>query len=769
MQNNFVEEDEIDLKELFRVIGRYKKSIALFTVLVTLISTIYAFYQPNVYQASSSIQIGSQSKMPNSNDILQDALMGGGGSNDIDTEIAIVKSRFLVLDAMKSVDLATQIWGVDALYRSISLYKDSPFDINLSKGFELLFEIKPINKNFYDLYVSGKNSDGTKISYEGKQKFGDRIKSKYFDLSIRLNNKPIKYSKYKFIIHDKNYFADIVRNKSLSVAQLGKKANIIKVSYNDNVAERAKEFVDALSRAYLKQNIELKTKDATKTLEFIDSQLSTIQKSLQSSEKSIEEFKTKTKTADITLSTEHLSKTLGEYESKVGILDMQVKILQDIYKKVKRGKGLDTLTLVGVGLNNADGMSDLIKQLQDAKIKRTALLREYTYEYPEVKKLTTQIINLRRIIKQSVQNILKGVEQKRKLLISQMSRYQNELKRLPKVQQNYLTLERRFAFNEKFYTYLLQKKTETEIKKAATVSQNRIIDSALLPQKPIKPKRKLIIAVGLILGLILGLVLAFVRNFLDATIKSSEDVEKATNAPIVATIPKYKTKSKDQRELVVLDRPKSSVAESFRTFRTNLQFMIEGDKATVVAVTSTVAAEGKTSTLANLGAVLQMVGKRVIILNFDLRKPTLHTIFNLPNSKGLSAYLSGHAQMNEIIQKTKIENLDIISAGAVPPNPSELISSPKTKGLIDELKNNYDYILLDTPPVGLVTDARVLLTQSDVALYVVKAEYSKKEFIKSINKLYTEKDIKNFGVIINGIKAGEGYGYGYGYGYYEDK
>ena len=763
MQKNHIEEDEIDLKDIFRTISRYKFTIILTVIIGTLLSAVFAYYKSNIYQASSTIQVSTTNSKVNSNDILQDAIMGGVVSSDIDTEMAILKSRSLIQEAMNSIDLVTHIWEVNKFKKKTELFLDSPIVIDMKKGQGYLFKATPINDKSYNLEVKGVTKNGIKFEYKGTKLFGKEVKHRNFEFTITKTGSPKIGVEYQFIVYEPNYYADELSKKSISVSQLGKKANILKLSYKDSVPLRAKQFVDTLSHVYMKQNIELKTKEATQTLKFVNKQLDIIEANLKKSEKKLEEFKTKEKTIDISMTAEQISKTLSEYEAKLSIIDMQISILKNTLNKIKKGVGLDTLTIVGLDIDGADGISGLIKNLQQAMLERRALLSDFTMIHPKVKKITTRIANLKRMIRQSISNILKSLKQKRNLIKRQMAKYQKQLQKLPKIQQNYLGLERKFTFNEKFYTYLLEKRTETQIKKAATVSQNRIVDKALLPKEPIKPNRKLIVAVGLILGFILGIFIAFLRAFLDNKILSVDDIEKNTNVPVIATIPKYKTK-KGERRLLVINRPKSSVAEAFRTLRTNLQFMTKGEGSKVIAVTSTVASEGKTSIASNLGAVIQMLGKKVIILNFDLRKPTLHTLFDLPNTKGLSIYLSGHAKLNEIIIHTNIENLDIITAGTVPPNPSELINSDKAIELIEKLKKEYDYVILDTPPIGLVTDARILLTNSDAVLYVMRAEYSKKDFIKSINNIHKEGDVKSMGIVLNGVEAG----HGYGYGYYED-
>ncbi|OYY25783.1 MAG: hypothetical protein B7Y63_09920 [Sulfurovum sp. 35-42-20] len=318
------------------------------------------------------------------------------------------------------------------------------------------------------------------------------------------------------------------------------------------------------------------------------------------------------------------------------------------------------------------------------------------------------------------------------------------------------------------YSYLLEKRSETAIIKASTVSKNRIIDRALLPEFPIKPKRKLIVLVGLILGLILGIALAFLREFLDDRIKEEEDVTKHTNVPILGNIPHIK---ESNEKVFVSSSPKSAIAESFRNLRTNLQFMAKGTQGHVIAVTSTVGGEGKTTVCINLGAIMSMSDKKTVILNLDMRKPTLHQRFGLTNEHGMSTLLAGRTKLADAIQHTEYANLDVISSGPVPPNPSELIQSELMEKILEKLREVYDVVILDTPPVGLVTDARTLMHFADTSIYVVRAGYSKKVFLKNVEKISTFKDISGLGILLNDAKMHKnnyGYGYGYGYGYYEE-
>ena len=739
------------------IISKYKYIIALFTILGMILSAIYIYYKPKIYEATSSIQLNVESKNIEGADILTGAIFGTKAS-DIDTAKEVIKSRAIILETLNKVDLTKRVYGINRFFKSIELYEDIPFNIKLDKGYGTIFTLYLIDNDHFHLKAKGVDNSGKKFEYSGDFNFNQTIKNRYFTLTLIKNGKEFTYSKYRFIVDSPIFTAEDIVTNSLSVSRRSKKANILDISFQDTIPIRAKEFVNELTNVYLKRNIEQKTLNATNTLKFINQQLKILQGNLKRSQKNIEEFKSKSNTIDIKLSTQEISKKVSDYDSKIAIINMKISILKDIINKIKRGKNLSTITLVGLGVDSKS-VNELTRELQQALLDRKSLLADYTPAHPVVKKLTERIENLKAIIKESIKNMIKTLNAQKDILLSQKSHYSKDLKKLPKVEQNYLTLQREFSFNNKFYTYLLEKKTETEIKKAATANQYKVLDYAITPQIPIKPKKKLIITVGTMMGAMVGLLVAFLLNLKDNTIKDESEITKQIEAPIVATIPKSKELNNN---LVVLSKPKSAIAESFRLLRTNLQFLISEDRGSIISITSTVSGEGKTYISSNLAASLVMLDKRVIIINFDLRKPTLHKIFDVPNGYGLSGYLSNQIGLEKILKHTNIDNLDIITAGAIPPNPSELINSKKAEELLERLKKYYDYIILDTPPVGIVTDARVLIKRSNLTLYIVRANYTKKEYLKILKDI-KDKVSNSFGIVLNDAKMDIDSNYGYNY------
>jgi len=756
--NSNMEIEELKFSDLLLVIKRYKYLILLITIFSILISVAISYYKPNVYKAQATIEISRNPKPSGGvQDMLQSALMGSSGS-DVETQKAILKSRMVILDVMKKVNVTAHIWAVNRFYKREEIYLNTPIKVKIYKGLGIKFKLLPINDNIFQLEFKTRRADGSKVNYKKILHFNKIEGNEDFKLKVVRTKLPISAKYYEFIIYDPQVYADILRKTKIKIFQLEDKSNILGISYEDNVAQRATKFVNTLAKVYMKKTVDYKTQQAKQTLDFINKQLEIIKKELKKSELDIRKFKIQKKTIDIQLTATQTSKALSDYENKMGILNMQISILQSVYNKIKRGADLSTLSLVDIGLDKGI-TSFLINELQKDILDRKALLRRYTPAYPDVQKLSIRIKSLKRTIRASIYNMLKNLNTKKAILKKQMAVYQRKLEDFPKMQQDYLTLQRKFEFNSKLYNYLLEKKTEAEIKKAAIMNQNRIIDLSISPEEESKKSIVMVALFGLLEGLVIGIILSFVLDFFDGKIKSEEDIKKITSAPILASIPKIKLK--DNKQLMLDEDSPKELLEGFRILRTNLELMIENENTKVITVVSNTEKEGKTTIAINLAHSLQMIDKRVLILNLDLRKPINSDSSN--NSLGLSDYLLGKARLDDILKHTKYNNLDIIVSGTSINNPSELISSHKLKELIERLKKHYEYIILDTPPIGLYTDTRVLFKQSDIVLYIVRANYSKKEFVKSIDKLYSKKYIKKFGIILNATKDVKGHRYIYGY------
>ncbi len=762
--------DEIDLKDVFRTILRYKVSIILISMIFLIASAIFAYYKPNVYASNSSIEIMDENNgRVDSTDFMLKAF--GGSSANIENELAVIQSRFIIQAALEKLNLTTNYYKINKVLKKTELYKDSPFIVNIKILEDVMYsktlELIPRSENSFSLIIKPVSiysikgmlarlnikplEEDDKVQYNKVHKYGEEISTPWFTFTIdRISN--TESGKYSFNFTKNDDLYDRYAS-GLSASQVSEYASVLNLSFQDNVSLRAKEILNAITESYIYQGIEQKTKVAELTLGFIDSQLDSINKRLKNSETNLENFKSRNDVVDLSGKASIAASKVAEYEAQKLELQTEINILTNLKHFIDKNNDLSGLT-VGT-INFADNtLGSLVTNLQTMTNTKNNLLVDFTELHPEVQKLTKNISSMRRSIKTALRSSLGQLYQRKSDLTRMINKYNKSLESLPSQEKELARLSRPFNVNQKIYEYLLQKKAETAILKSSTISNARVLDAARDENMPIKPKRKLIVLVGLILGLIVGIALAFLREFLVYTVQNAEEVEKYTSLPLYGVIPLNKDKMTQNIFL-----------EAFRNIRTNLQFLPGNEKNQIISVTSSVSGEGKTTITAALAEILARGDKKVIMLDLDLRKASLHKQFEQTNNIGISNYLTLQNTLEDVTKETNIYGLEIITTGPLPPNPSELILSPMFTELLDRLREKYDYIVIDTPPAGLVTDAVIIMNYADISFSVVRANYTRKEFVKNIDRMAKEHSENRMGIILNGTQIGAQYGYGYGASY----
>jgi capsular exopolysaccharide synthesis family protein len=393
--------------------------------------------------------------------------------------------------------------------------------------------------------------------------------------------------------------------------------------------------------------------------------------------------------------------------------------------------------------------------------EKTELLYTVQPENPKVQILDTKIEVTREGLLDYIKNLLINNSINLNEIDNQLAFTEKDLDKLPETERMLISLERKYKVNDQIYTYLLQKRAESAIAKAANVSDNKILDFAIVDNAVlISPKKQSNIIIGLIFGIVFPLTLLVFLDFINNKITTRTEIESKTSVPIISTIGHNNTTI----DIPVFAIPKSSLAESFRGLRTNLQYMLRDKDQKVITITSTISGEGKTFCSSNLAAIFAMAGKKTLLVGLDLRKPKIHKAFNLNNSVGVSTYLIGKTEFREIVQESKIENLFIATSGPIPPNPAELLGSPVMKAFLDEARENFEIIILDTPPFGMVTDSFLISQLSDLTLFIIRQNYSTLNILNLLEEIYQKGEIGQIGLIMNDINK-KGY-YGYGYRYY---
>lgn len=771
-----IKHDQIDLKEVIKSLLRYKWSIISITIIFTFFAMGFAYLKPNIYSSSTTVELNNDKKTSSPTDFMIEAF--GSGVTNVDNEIQIFKSRLLAQKAFGHLDLNTRYF-ISKNYKTTELYKNSPFIVEKMFLDDLLigkrFIVTPIDENSFNLKLEEPSifsikgllkklkvlsySKSELITYNQNHKFGEKIENEYFAITLE-KVYSLENTTYNF-----NFISDIqvynMFKNNISVNQVSRNSSILNISYRDYSSLRAKEILNSLVKAYMEEEVEQKTKEANLTLEFIDAQLDSINERLIKSETKLETFKEKNKVVGLGEQAIKTTEQLSEYQAKLEEVQTEINILSNLQQFIKSNQDLTGLTIGSV--NFADpALGGLVTRLQEEAGKRSSLLVDYTELHPDVQKASQNISSLKRSIKNALRNNLRQLGQRKASLKGIIAKFNKSIATLPKQEKELSRLTRYYSIDEKIYSFLLEKKAETAILKSSTISNSRLLDEAIQNYSPVKPKRTMMVLVGLIMGIIVGLSYAFLREFMNNTVKNSEEVEKLCSIPIYGIIPLNKNKKTSK----ITD-------ESYRAIRTNLQFLPKHEKSNVIAITSSVSGEGKTTISFNLGKIIAQTGKKVIILDLDLRKASLHKEFNIPNNIGISNYLTEQNSLDEVTQNIDNSSLDVITTGTLPPNPSELILTDKMKNFIEILKEKYDYIIFDTPPVGLVTDAMILMNYADINFVVARASYTRKEFVKNLDRLSKEHNQNTFGLILNGVEIGEKYGYGYGssygYGYGNDK
>jgi capsular exopolysaccharide synthesis family protein len=769
--------DEMNLEKLFGTIAKYKWLILFITLFTTLSMVVYLYFTPSVYVSTTILEKTKEDKKSSSGDVLMSAF-SMGTSSKVDKEIELLKTFFINNEALKKVDFSTRIF-VRENYREKEVYLDKPVDIDnieiyndkilnkkltiypQSEGFFLKRESTFFDKikKFFSSSVS-LDLDETKLYF-----YGQDIKNKYFKLTI--HKKQIFSNPVSFIIcgENRNVYDKIIE-KNLHISQLTPSTPLIKISYDDNIPERADRYINALTKSFIEQSILVKNEQNNKILAFIDEQLDTIRFKLKRSENNLEKYRVSNKIIKPSIQANSYIRKISDIEINLSENLLQERLINNLIKFTKNNRNLASIAPSLSGLEDSVTLQ-LVKTLQTLQMKEDEYKLEYTDQFPKLRSVRKRIYYVRQKILSNIKSLKKNISQKRQTLAESKRIYEKKLESLPTKEKTMINIKRDYDVSSSMYNYLLKKRTENQLVVVSTLSDYRIIDFAHSNENAIKPKRLLLTVAALMVGLLLGIIIAVFLEGLNKKIESKEELEELSHFPLYAVIPKVKGK---EVGLEVFNHLNSPFTESFRSLRTNIQAKEKSGTANVVLVSSLIGGEGKTTIVSNLASIFQMAGYKSIILSLDLRKPSLHKAFKISNARGMSGYLQGENSINDIIFKTEHENLHVIPSGPIPNYPAELILSERLKTLIEILKSKYDYIFIDTAPIGLVSDTIHLMKYADLKLIVLREKKAERDFIQNLEKILEKNDIKNIGLILNASlsrKSSTAYGYGYGYGYEE--
>ncbi len=542
-------------------------------------------------------------------------------------------------------------------------------------------------------------------------------------------------------------------------------ASVIDLKITGNNPQKEIDFLNGLIANYQEYDLEKKNLAASKSIEFIENQLSSIRDSLKYFEVELQQFKNKNTMTDLGTEAARLFEKVELLESQRMELDLRKKYFSYLSDYLKNDQTVDQIILPSsVGLADPI-LSGLISDMID--IQMDLRLFQKDVQNPVLNDKRKRMNEIRGNILESISTLSSTEKIKGNYLDQQIKNVERQLNHLPLTERQLVTIKRNYSLLENLYVFMMQKAAEAGISKASSISDIVIVNPPRQSGGAIQPQPLLNYTIAGLIGIVIPFIIFIAIELFNNKIQSREDIEKITQIPFVGGI----GHKKQEDNLVVFEHPKSAIAESFRALRSNLNYFTSDKERKVFMITSSISGEGKTFTTINLATVLAWSGKKTCIVGADMRRPKMFKEFNLSNEVGLSTFLTGMSTLENSIFQTQVENLWMISSGPVPPNPSELLLTSKLAELIQEISKRFDYVVIDTPPIALVTDALVLSAHADHSIFLVRQNYTPKVMLRTIDDFYRKGTLKNLSVLFNDIyKSGPGYGYGgsygYGYGYY---
>lgn len=767
-----------------------RKNIILLISIVAIALTgsyIYLRYTSPTYEAKTIIQLGSSDqakRILNVNQFSED--------NSLLKEIELMKSKLLVTRVIKRLPLEITYFERGE-FLTDQKYPRSSFDIELISIQDSSVRDVPVDVKFnadqtYHLELSGQKIGNTEA-------IGDIAVNPYFTYRLSITDahhyRRVQESEvsFYFIINKASTLANKY-GRQLSIKILNNTAKTIEISMRDNNSGIARDFVTAHAEEYIKYDLENREQSGINILRFIDNQLDTVYRNLRDSELQLNLYKQENKISNLDNLSGSYFQVFREFEEELLRLDLQESTLSQVIETISNeGDEMDVYQLIPLlsGSQYESTVSEMLQKLRQLLTYREELEFDTKEGATRRKKIENGIAIQKRLLIESVESLRATIRSRKGDIRQKMMEFESGFSELPDKELEFARLRRIFEINEKYYTMLLEKKTQYRISQAGFVTENRILERLISSSSPIAPQKGLITGGALAVSLLLGLGIVVLKYLLHNKITSINEIVKLSNASItvLGMIPKYKQDIPNS-QLLVDKNPKSMIAEAFRSLRTNLQFLTDGTKrgdAKVIAITSTSSGEGKTFVAINLAGIIAYSDKKVIVLDLDMRKPKIHLGFDVENKKGMSTVLIGKSDLDETIVHSKVANLDFITAGPKPPNPAELVMGQRMQEVLSELKSRYDVIIIDNPPVGMVTDGIPMIRQADNPIYIFRADMSTKQSVQLVDRLINENNLDRLSVVLNcvdverskyggsyGYGYGNGYGYGsnYGYGYYDE-
>ncbi len=765
--------DSVDLKYIVSLCVKNWKWFALSLFISSLVGALYFLIKNPVYYVDSYILLKEEDSKSKSGAMSMLAGLGDlgsmMGSKNVDNEVGVLNTRMLMKQTILDLNLHIESRTRKGL-KSVDMYPGFPFNVTVNPQqvdtieCGIKFKIKPVGKNQY--HVEGKCVRGTFRSDKFEttiSQFPAVIKTSSIDINID-RNQAVELEEdqiVKVTISNPNVVTESYR-EILGIGATSKKTSIIRFGMETDNVKKAQDLMTTMIGKFNIEAVKDKNEEAYNTSKFVEERLYFIASELKNVEDEVAKYKQDNNLTDISSEAKLFLEQMGKTETKRFEVQTQLNVVDYLENFVKDEKNKNKI-IPGVGLEDKSLLSVIVKY-NELLMEKNTLESSSSENNPSLIVLNNQLLTMRQNILSNIKNVKESLNVAINDIKGQDKIMNSRIKSIPQQERNFIEIARQRAIKEELYVYLLKKREEVNLSLASTSPKAKTIDEPMPGIKPIAPKKINILLVIMFLGFGMPFVIIYLLQMLNTKVSSKEELERLSDVEVIGEI----ALSKSKEHVVVKKDSVSPDVELFRLLRANILFKIRGTDKKVFLITSTIAGEGKTFIGTNLALSMALTGKKILLAGLDIRKPRLAEYLGMSKVKGITDYLSEDAYTPvELIQKSNIHpNLDILQAGTVPPNPNELLMEEKLDKLFEYYRTKYDYIIIDTAPVGIVSDTFLLDRLADVVLYVNRINYVHKDSIKNINTVNANESLKNMYVVANGIQLSDkngGYGYGYGH------
>ena len=769
---------KINIKAIFlKLVSKwYYFVIAMFVMLP--LAYAYMKFSPKQYRVRASLLVkGEENNTMNSDQFLKGMDLFTG-ETQLEDEIGILKSHSMVEQAIRQLDFGITYYSTKN-FVTTERYADAPFTIELDSVVDQViylpvyierltsqkFRISASGSkvNTYNFYTNKIENQVEKFEVKAEGNVGELFVSKNLSFRLKFNDqfRTGKETQMFFVINTLGSLVEDYQRK-LAIEPIAMESNIVELELKGNIVEKEINFLNKLLEVYLANELYKKNQLGLKTIQFIDNQLTGVSDTLKQVEGSLELFRSKNNILDINSTATNLTQNLDKVEEEKATLEVKLKYYKFLANALKDDdKVSEIVAPSALGLDDPL-LNNLLLELSKLYQERTGINYNTKENNPLAEILDLKIKNSRKTIAENVNNMIEVTSIALTDVNNRVFRIQKNLDLLPRNERELVKIQRSFEFNDNVYNYLLEKRAEAGIAIASNSVQKTIVDRPYqVGRSPVSPNSRLIYAIALFLGIAGTISFVMMKDFLNDNLITHEDVERHTKIPFIGTI----THGNKREQGTIVAHARSPIGESFRSLRVNLQYLTLGKNANIIGITSSRESEGKTFCSVNLAAAMAHSGRKTVLIDADMRRPKVASYFQFKNKRGLSNFLIGDCTIKDIINGTETKGFDVIGSGPIPPNPIDLIGHARMDELMAYLKQNYSTIILDSPPMGYVSEYIILMKYTDANLYIVRSDYTNRDSLGKINKLYERKKISNVSILLNDVKTTKRTGYGYGYDY----